>query len=58
MKEKINAEVILSLNKAGEEPKQVEFSTDKVSLLTIDNKTIVLNIVNEDGVSISIKFAK
>jgi len=59
MKDKnLKADVVLSLNKAGEEPQRVEFKAEKVSLINVDGATMVLNIVNEDGMSISVKFTK
>jgi len=59
MKDKnLKADVVLSLNKAGEEPQRVEFKAEKVSLINVDDATMVLNIVNEDGMSISVKFTK
>ena len=59
MKDKnLKANVVLSLNKPGEDPQRVEFDADKVSLINIDETTMVLNIVNADGMSIAIKFTK
>lgn len=58
MKDQIRAEVVLSLNKPGEEPQRVEFTSDKVSLLNFDDNIMVLSIAGEDGVSITVKFNK
>ncbi len=56
--ENIKAEVTLSLNKSGEEPQRVEFTANKVALINLDEKTMILNIINDEGMSISVKFTK
>lgn len=58
MQEQIKAEVVLSLNKPGEESQRVEFTSDKVSLLNLENDIMVLSVIGEDGVSVTITFNK